>query len=266
MIAETCESFARDFFRFFEATWQELEPGRAEVTLPVDLAGHFGAERLRLSFLGEASEEEELVAPGSRVFDRMVSYLSGRGRFAAFVLVAPSSEALRLPEGFTDRVYLIFDFLLTFSTDERVDYLFSVALNESGALAPEALGWLAQCPAGLEDDALPAPHPLQWLSEAERWARAEAVQRAAALEQAARTRLSHVAAQLEAYFRELIREVPVRPRRGQIFEEALAEALREQDRLEGELSRRLADEARRHQLRVTVKLVGYATLRVCVNA
>ena len=53
-----------------------------EVALPQELAAHFGTERLDLCFHGaEPAPGQELVSHGSRVFDRMVSFLDRRSAF-----------------------------------------------------------------------------------------------------------------------------------------------------------------------------------------
>lgn len=272
MSSALCEAFAREFFTFFEAEWQPRGPHRASVVLPPLLAAQFGSGQLNLVFVGEPAEEEVLVAPGSRLFESMVGFLAGRGRHAAFSLLpqvwpAPEftgvgGELEPLPDAPADRHYWIYDFLLAFVTDERVEHLFSVAFDESGAIAPDALIWLGEAALADSDDLAAPLHPAHRLAEAEHWARREAEKRAQEPEKTAAERLALTTTRLEAYFRELIEEVPVRPRRGQSFEEALEAASEEQRRLEAELARRLSDEARRHQLRVSIKPLGYATLRV----
>lgn len=272
MTANACEAFARAFSAFFGADWQPQGPGRAKVTLPAPLAEYFGNAHLELVFTGEVGSGDVLFAPGSQIFEKMVAYLAGRGRHAAYAFKprawpAPEPAALygaleALPEHPADRRYWVYDFLLSFVTDERVEQLFCVAFDEAGAPAPEALTWLGDPELAEADDVPSHIHPAQRLAEAEHAARQEAERRAQELERAASERLAETAKRLEAYFREMIEEVPVRPRRGQRFEEALEAASAEQARLEAELARRLADEARRHQLRVTIRPLGYATLQV----
>ena len=269
---------------FFAAHHAPLHPvgERLAVTLPPDLAAHFGAEALTLTFTPH-DEGGELVAPGSRVFDLMAAWLAGRGRMAAFRvaaldLPAPAARAAAgaldpLPPTDAPRRYVIFDFLLAFLTDERAEHAWSVALDEAGDEAPEALGWLAAGgPAG--DATAPGLDPAPWRHRAEALARAHAERLAAAIEAQAAARLAVTAGRLADYYEALIGEVQVKRRkspcsRGRAegaerspLEAGLGEAQAERQALAGDRDRRLAEEARRHQLRVQVRLLGQAALEV----
>lgn len=267
-----CEAFAREFFTFFGADWHSSAPGRACVTLPSTLADHFGRAELILVFGQDASAGEDLVAPGSRVFEGMVAYLSGRGRCAQFALAgrewpAPAWSAkdgalVELTPEESDRFFWLYDFSLVFDSDERVERLFRVALDEEGRNAPDAWDALETKTLLFQDTVAPPIPPGQRLAEAEYFARLEAERCVPSFERLAHGRLGQTVTRLEAYFRELIEEVPVRVRRGQSYEDALNLASQEQRRLQDELAKRLGEEARRHHLRITVRPLGYATLRV----
>ncbi len=269
---------------FFAAHHAELQAvgDRCAVTLPPDLAAHFATPTLTLTFTPH-DEGGELVAPGSRVFDLMAGWLAGRGRMAAFRVPAidapaPSARAAAgrleaLPTTDAPRRYVVFDFLLAFLTDERAERAWSVALDADGAEVPAVLAWLA--PGTLAADAgAPALAPGAWKHRAEALARAHAERLAAAIEAEAAARLARTARRLTDYYEALIEEVQVKRRRSPCSrgraegavrgpsEDGIADAQAERTMLAADRDRRLAEEARRHQLRVQVRLLGQASLEL----
>jgi hypothetical protein len=264
--------FAEAFFAAHGAALRPLGPGVVEVVLPEDMEAAFGASPLRLSLGGAGAGEADTVVPGGRVFDAMVAHLGPRGRCAAFrrrpgpeapvALASWGGDVRAMAPEAADRVARVYDFHLSFLTDERVDMLWSVALDEAGRRWEAPLAWLAEQDE-LED--LPGPgaaHHLLALAEgvarAEHLARAHAERAAAGPEVAAAERLATVEQRLVAFHAELEAELPLRRKPGQADHEALAawEAARRDVR--AELARRLASEAQRHRLRVLVRAVGHA--------
>ncbi|MDB5097750.1 MAG: hypothetical protein JWM80_2171 [Cyanobacteria bacterium RYN_339] len=254
----------RTFSERFCATFgaeAEAREGRLHVTLPPDLAAHFGRAQLVLGFTPH-DPHGELVAYGSQVFEEMMAYLGGHGRLAAVGLPvrhapapppsAPGCELLA-EEAVAER-FQVFNFQLAFMCDERVERLFSVCLDEHGRERPE----IPPLAAGGEDQgAAVAPAP-----SAVRAAEDKAVAAAEAwvgpLETAALARLEGIGARLVAFYEAQMREVPVRRRRGQSEEEAVAESEELRWQLRRELERKLRDETARHQLRVQVRRISQA--------
>src|SRR5437870_37977 len=75
--------FTRSFFEFFGAevqTQDHKKQSPLSIQLTPELAEHFGKPVLTLCFQqAELASGQELVAYGSRVFDRMLAYLDRRG-------------------------------------------------------------------------------------------------------------------------------------------------------------------------------------------
>jgi hypothetical protein len=80
------------------------------------------------------------------------------------------------------------------------------------------------------------------------------------LEAAALARLEAIGARLVEYYEAQMREVPVRRRRGQSEEEAVAESEELRWQLRRELERKLRDETARHQLRIQVRRISQAVI------
>lgn len=260
-------AFARDFFQTHNAGAVEAD-GRLHISLTEALAAHFGREHLVLAF-NPHDEGGELVAPGSRVFDQIATYLAGRGRMAALRRPAscfddPAPEALAgllttAAPADAPRRFVLYDFLLAFLTDERAERLWTIALDDRGRPAPAALAWAATAEdAGATTAG--ALDPQTSRHGAEIAARSEAERVGKSIEAAASTRLARICARLTEYYEALIEEVPVRRRKGRPEEAGLAEADTERSALAADLARRLGEEARRHQLRIQVRLLGQATL------
>jgi hypothetical protein len=266
--------FAQAFFVAHGATWEPCGPGRVEVHLPNDLAEAFGSVTLRLGLEPGAGDDALSPAPGGRVFDAMLAHLGARGRCAALTrrpqacdparLEVMGAEVRALPPERADRVARVYDFQVSFLSDERRDVLWSVALDEAGRQWDEPLAWLDD--AGLLDD-LPPAAAEEWsgalaegLAVAETLARAHAEREAAGHEVEAAERLGRARRRLEVYYGDLQAELPSRRRPGlpdEALQANLAAARRE---LVAELEGRLEREAQRHRLRVLVRALGHAVV------
>jgi hypothetical protein len=266
--------FAQAFFVAHGATWEACGPGLVEVRLPTQLAEAFGGVTLRLALEPGARDDALSPAPGGRVFDAMIAHLGARGRCAALTrrardcdparLTVVGAEVRALPTERADRVARVYDFQLSFLSDERCDVLWSVALDEAGRRWDEPLAWLNDD--GPLDDVPPAAAEAlavalaEGLAVAESLARAHAEREAAGHEAEAAERLGRARRRLEAYYTDLQAELPVRRRPG-LSDEALqagqAAARRE---LAADLEGRLEREAQRHRLRVLVRALGHASV------
>ncbi|MEB3197286.1 MAG: hypothetical protein VKP62_08790 [Candidatus Sericytochromatia bacterium] len=264
--------FARAFFTAWGGTWHDTQPGVAEVDLVGALQEAFAVPRLTLLARPNADVAGELVAPGSRLFHLVSSFLGARGRAAVCELVPGDFPEPILEIRAQDTEFLgqlaapqhfgLYDFKFSFLSDEIQEQLHTVILDGEGQLvAADA------CPDLFEAawrDILPqaGQAPGRYLTEAAELARAAAERLAIPLADAAAARLAVVSERLQRYFVELASEVPVRPRRGQSIESALEDTTRHQQDLLAELARRRQEEARRHQLRVQIRPLGYALVQV----
>jgi hypothetical protein len=151
---QTLFQFSSDFFQLFGAQVIAGGPPGArtlDVSLSPDLAEHFGRPRLSLYFHGaEPQAGQELVAHGSRAFDRMLSLLEGRSAFSLLRLpprvqggeelvasVRPlnaSIRDLRLQE--QPQWLFIFHWRLTYRADDRRQELYSIVIDEDGRRVP----------------------------------------------------------------------------------------------------------------------------------
>lgn len=263
-------AFAERFLATFALPADDLE-GRLHVALPPELAAHFGRETLVWTFRPH-DPQGELVAYGSRAFEEMLAYLGGHGRLTAVRLPDAGSPPEQTPEVWAGELtgageepattrYHVFNFQLAFSCDERMERLFTTCLDEEGREQPGVLNWLEADGAAASDVPAMVPSPdlaraaeARALGAAEAWARP--------MEAAALARLEAVGDRLVQFYEAQMREVPVRRRRGQSDEEAVAEAEDLRWQLRRELERKLRDETARHQMRVQVRLVSQAIVEV----
>ncbi len=151
---QTLFLFSTDFFQLFGAQVIAGGPPEArtlDVALPPDLAEHFGRPQLSLYFHGaEAQAGQELVAHGSRAFDRMLALLEGRSAFALLRLPSrvqggeellaalrplnASIRDLRLQE--QPQWLFVFHWRLTYRADDRRQELYSIVIDEDGRRVP----------------------------------------------------------------------------------------------------------------------------------
>ena len=146
--------FTIDYFTFFNAKVKPMDrrkQGPLEVTLPDELAEHFGKPALQVGFHQvTAGSELELVAHGSRLFDRMLTLLDHRGALTLQMLPNrhPSSQelmtavrpvnasiaGLKMQEQ-TSAIYL-YNWRITYRADDKREELYTVALDEQGQRIP----------------------------------------------------------------------------------------------------------------------------------
>ncbi|MBN1991508.1 MAG: hypothetical protein JW953_02310 [Anaerolineae bacterium] len=266
-------SFAETFFSHFGAQLQHQD-GELVVDLPPHLADAFGKPRLYLVFptgdgtMRELSPTEDLLVYGSRVFDRMLALLAGRGEVAQLQLPSrvdfkPGDVAdLPLPlhhcrlldrhvELLSQPVYL-FNFRAIYRSTEKQEELVTIALDSNGLPRPDLLDFLTGSNDYLPPDQ-PRPvdpgHLQELVAQAGEAARQHAATRAAAIEEAGRPGLEKALLRLTAYYRRLQNEVhPTDP--------AQAEAIKAD--LQRDLAQKIADEVERHRLRITLRPISYA--------
>lgn len=273
-----------DFFTLFGAhTCDDGDEG-LQVRLPPDLAAHFGKDRLYLVFSADdLSPYEDLVVYGSRIFDRMMAWLEGRGEYTrwrlpvrdldrafddgpppelTFANCAVEQANARLEE----MLFFVFNFRLIYTADDRREEIHTVVLDVDGRPQPDAQSALTRPPADISDDAAkkahrlvdippakaPTPARLAELAEqAQSLAVTHAEAQAVTLEANLHQRLQRVLARLTTYYRRQIDEVAAR-------DEARAEEARQV--MEQDLQRKIADELENHRLRVQVRLVSAAQI------
>lgn len=146
-------AFVLDFFEFFQAPVKRLDrkkQGALAVELSPELATYFGKEELRLAFQHAEGSDMELVAHGSRIFDRMLGYLDRRGaltvqhlpvRFAGseelLTAVRPANAGiagLQMQEQM--HPLFVFNWRITYRADDKREELYTVALDENGVRIP----------------------------------------------------------------------------------------------------------------------------------
>jgi hypothetical protein len=292
---QTLFDFTLEFFTRAGAVVTKTDRRRKstlEVALPQELAAYFGAERLDLCFHGvEPAPGQELVSHGSRVFDRMLSYLEQRSAFTVQRLPAryqgtegllgafrPVNSAIRdwkLQES-TQTLYA-FTWRLTYRADDKRQELHTVLVDDGGTRRPLAAG---TAPGIVTDDAvdwealqqaaepvspelneagellpprLPPVAQLVRLAEtARKYAIYHADLRCVAHEAEIMPRLYKTLNRLTGYYQQQIEE---------IYDTHDPEGDRRRV-LESDLQRKIAEEIENHRLRVQVELVGYAVLEV----
>ncbi|MCC6168969.1 MAG: hypothetical protein IT329_17235, partial [Caldilineaceae bacterium] len=143
-------AFTLDFFAFFNAPVRRLDrrkQGPLEVDLPPELADYFGKPQLRLAFHHAGlGDEFDLVAYGSRLFDRMQTLLAQRGALTLLALpnrhtgseelmhavkpVNASITGLKLHE--QARPLYVFNWRITYRADDKREELYTVAVDDQG--------------------------------------------------------------------------------------------------------------------------------------
>ncbi len=278
------QTLACDFFTLFGAHVRDDGDGGLKVRLPPDLAAHFGKDRLYLVFsAADLSPYEDLVVYGSRVFDRMMARLEGRGERARWQLplrafdlalnASPPSELTfvncavgQADARLEEAPLFVFNFRLIYTADDRREEIYTLVLDADGQPRPEIQSALTLASENVPGDTeremhrpvdippakAPGPARLARLAEqAQSLAMARAEAQAATLEIDLHRRLQRVLMRLTSYYRRQIEEIAVR-------DEAHAEETRQV--MEGDLQRKIADELESHRLRVQIRLVSTAQL------
>ncbi len=274
--ANRLRTFAIDFFTHFGA---DVYPDELDVlvALPPSLADTFGKPRLYLTFADEEagadrelSPQQDLLSYGSRIFDRMMALLAGRGQQAQFSLparrplsllpllnpAAPPAAQNTIESQFetNDVPFFVFHFRASYVWTEKEEALLTVVVDAAGQLRPEKAEFLRNGSLPVADD---APGPLdsdalhRMFHCAQTEARRQVEARADALETDIRARLQTIAGRLTGFYRQLVAELE---------DDAGAADVRRE--LERDLQRKMADELERHQLRITLLPVSYAVARL----
>lgn len=290
--APDLSSFTLGFFEFFGAEIQPSNGGGEnsfQISLPPELADHFAKPVLNLVFRNaEVTSDTDLVAYGSRVFDRMMAYLDQQGALTVRQLpkrfgggeelmqaVQPTNTSilnLRLRE--QSQNLLVFNWHITYRADDKREELVSVVLDEAGnrlllqedghAQGLSLAGLLADSSESAQetdDEGQPIPPRLPPMTQLARHAQTarkfvlyHADLRCVDHEQEILPRLHKVLSRLTTYYEEQISEVydshdPTGGKRAS---------------LEEDLQRKIAEEVENHRLRVKVRLFSYALLHVPV--
>ena len=145
-------AFTVDFFNLFGGEVTPLDKRKQpslRVRLPEALAAHFGEDELLLAFQSvEAGSGQQLVAHGSRTFDRMLAFVEKRSALTVRRLPARHTDSeglmravrprnagianLRLREQPEPRY--AFHWRITYRADDKREELYTVVLDEQGAL------------------------------------------------------------------------------------------------------------------------------------
>jgi hypothetical protein len=283
--------FTIDFFGMFQAQVSPLDSRRQDalhVALPQELADHFGKPELKLAFHHvEQGGELELVAHGSRTFDRMLAFLDRRSaltllnlpnRFtsseellAAIRPVNTSIAGLRMQEQMA-RLF-VFHWRITYRADDKREELYTIVLDEHGERMP--LRGEANDGAGLDLDrifadavpALPEPGapgtPPQWrLPPMTQLVRLAETARKYAIYHADLRCVSHEAEILPRLYQTLNRLTTYYGQQIEEVYDAHDPTGEKRRALEVDLERKLAEEVENHRLRVQVVLVSYAVLHM----
>lgn len=290
---ETLLRFTTDFFTTFGAQVQRharQDSPILTVQLPPELAAHFGKHELSLYFHGaEAAEGQELVAHGSRTFDRMMAYLASRSAYTvqklpvrtaggealmrSMRLLNASVHSLRMQEEM--RFLFLFLWRITYRADDKRQEIFSIALDDEGnpLSQPEqphggaGIDWetlLADAvpvePERTEDGQILPPHllPLTQLTRLAETARKYAIYhadlRCVSHEQEILPRLHKTLDRLTNYYQQQIEET----------HDAHDPDGEKRQVLEIDLQRKIAEEVENHRLRVEIELIGYAAIQTPV--
>lgn len=283
--------FAADYFKLFGAQIEANSQAGAEtlqVTLPEDLAEYFGQPTFSLCFHSDGIEQgHELVAHGSRVFDRMMGYLERRSAFAVQHLplrfsdgdalmrsLHPANASVHDLHIHEQRTFLfLYYWRITYRADDKRQEIFTVLLDQEGqrlALweepgapgdAPDLRQMLADAsPMELEQNEEghllppklpPLTHLVRLAETARRYAIYHADLRCVTHEAEILPRLHRTLNRLTSYYQQQIEEVY----------DAHDPDGEKRRALEEDLGRKIAEEVENHRLRVQVELIGYVALQ-----
>lgn len=287
-------TFTLGFFEFFGA---QINQGNSkptssvQVQLSPELASHFERPELHLCFQQAAlTTGQDLVTYGSRVFDRMMTYLEQRGaaahqrlpsRFSGgeelLKAVRPVNAGianLKMQEQ-TQHLYA-FNWRITYRADDKREEFYTVLLDENGTRHPlldeanptdSALDLNQLCldaepaPPEKNDDGqliparLPPMTQLVRLAEsARKYATYHADLRCVAHEAEILPRLYKALNRLTTYYQQQIEET----------HDSNDPDGEKRNTLEADLERKRQEEIENHRLRVQVKLISYLIFQVPV--
>ncbi len=295
-------TFTNDFFTNLGATVKATDrrkAGALQVELPQALVAHFGSQSLTLCFQQAPSSPlagngQQLIAHGSPLFDKMLTYLDNRSAVAhqrlpvrhhageelmrAVRPVNTGIVGLRMQEQ-TQHLYA-FHWHITYRADDKREELYSVLLNEAGeriiaSNEPEApanavdlavlLADAEPLPPELNQDGQPMPpvigsrlppmtHLARLAETARKYAIYHADLRCVSHEMEILPRLYKTLNRLTTYYQQQIEEV-------YDSHDPTGEKRRV---LESDLERKITEEVENHRLRVHVQLFSYAVLQVPV--
>ncbi|MBN1888640.1 MAG: hypothetical protein JW850_11640 [Thermoflexales bacterium] len=274
--------FTLDFFQQFGAEI-EADSGKGapflngvRVKLTPELAAHFGKPYLHLVFsAAEASVYHDLIVYGSRTFDGIMAYLERVGEFTRQALPAlhagdgetlPAEISLNrcrladLHAYASSRPVVAFNFHITYRSDDKVEELYSMALDGEGRVIENFHSLLQAAGPELADSAS-APFPngepfpngvVELAVEARKHASFHADVRCAELEQDILPRLHKALSRLVTYYEEQIAEI--------YDGRNPAQAEERRQMMRDDLKRKIAEETENHRLRVTVRLFSFAVI------
>ena len=260
---------ALEFFRLFGATVQTNGSTALTVELTPDLAAHFDKPTLSLVFsTAELSPYHDLVAYGSRVFDRMMTYIANHGSMARETLPThfPELAVSRLPGELTLSACVLthsagkngwrylfqFNFHISYRADDKREEVFSVAMDEDGNPAPNMDDLLAQATrAGAEVTAPKMEGLIELAQQAQKLALFHADQQCGEVEQDILPRLHAILSRLVNYYEQQALEIQERS-------DDPDYAANQRQALRSDLQRKIAEELENHRLRVAVTLFSLA--------
>lgn len=283
--------FTLDYFAFFNAPTRALDrkkQGPLEIDLPPDLADQFGKPQLRVGFHNVTPGSDlELIAHGSRLFDRMLTLLDRRGGLTLQSLPNrhPSSQELlsairplhasiaNLKMQEQTRGLTLFNWRITYRADDKREELYTVVLDDQAQRVPladeapndpcaldlAALWADAQpLPPELDEEGntlppkLPPMTQLVRLAEsARKYAIYHADLRCVTHEAEILPRLYQVLNRLTTYYGQQIEEV---------YDSHDLDGEKRRA-LELDLERKIAEEVENHRLRVQITLYSYAIVQ-----
>ena len=286
--------FAIHYFNALDATVTPMDRrknGLLHVKLPETLADFFGKTELQLAFQSnDAQNGHELVAYGSRIFDRMAGYLERKSALTLLKLPNrnPGSEellhALTLLNSGTTNLKLqeqtshliAFNWRITYRADDKNEELYTVVMDESGSRIPQPgqagaseqivdinhlLANAEMVPPETNEAGEILPPKLPPLTQLCRLAESarkfvvyHADVRCVEYEAEILPRLHKVLTRLTSYYQQQIEEVS----------DAHDSDREKRITLEQDLERKIAEEVENHRLHVQVELVGYAAIQVPV--
>lgn len=291
--------FTLAFFEFFGA---EVKPQNRKknsplaIQLPPALAEHFGKPALQLCFQqAELANGQDLVAHGSRVFDRMLAYLDQRGALTLQKLpsrftssqellqavrpVNASIAGLRMQEQV--QYLFAFNWRITYRADDKREEIYSIVMDESGARVPQSgeanagtestpqqridinllLADAEPVPVERDEAGQPLPPKLLPLTQLTRLA--ESARKYAVYHADVRC-VEHEAEILPRLHKALNRLTTYYQQQIEEVYDAHDPTGEKRQILEADLQRKLAEEVENHRLRVQVQLISYAALQVPV--